>query len=109
MAHSKLIGAWFSATDRLWANTEFWFWMWWWCCLCGRYEKRIGRFCTDSVVRGVDDERRTKDDVYRIRSLVFSTFFLYIFSNNRDLITYGHRLLKTRLPVRSAKDKPQIG
>ena len=23
--------------------------------------------------------------------------------------TYGHRLLKTRLPVRSAKDKPQIG
>ena len=22
---------------------------------------------------------------------------------------YGHRLLKTRLPVRSAKDKPQIG
>ena len=26
-----------------------------------------------------------------------------------SVYTYGHRLLKTRLPVRSAKDKPQIG
>ena len=29
---------------------------------------------------------------------------------NRDLSnTYGHRLWRTRLPVRSARDKPQIG
>ena len=33
-------------------------------------------------------------------------FIIFIKTNNS---TYGHRLLKTRLPVRSAKDKPQIG
>ena len=32
-----------------------------------------------------------------------------IFWFMKGLCTYGHRLLKTRLPVRSAKDKPQIG
>ena len=35
--------------------------------------------------------------------------FSNIFHNKGILFTYGHRLLKTRLPVRSAKDKPQIG
>ena len=36
-------------------------------------------------------------------------FFAYIFHTKRIHFTYGHRLWKTRLPVRSAKDKPQIG
>ena len=36
-------------------------------------------------------------------------FFAYIFHTKSILFTYGHRLWKTRLPVRSAKDKPQIG
>ena len=33
----------------------------------------------------------------------------YIFSNRNSSDTYGHRLGRARLPVRSAKDKPQIG
>ena len=35
--------------------------------------------------------------------------FRYINPFKMIFRTYGHRLLKTRLPVRSAKDKPQIG
>ena len=36
-------------------------------------------------------------------------FLVNIFELKPISPTYGHRLLKTRLPVRSAKDKPQIG
>ena len=37
------------------------------------------------------------------------SLFLLLCWSKRYSSTYGHRLLKTRLPVRSAKDKPQIG
>ena len=36
-------------------------------------------------------------------------FYVYLCWFKKVPSTYGHRLLKTRLPVRSAKDKPQIG
>ena len=50
------------------------------------------------------------------REKVESGFWLIEKHNKKDSIntngdvfrTYGHRLSKTRLPVRSAKDKPQI-
>ena len=49
-------------------------------------------------------------DLLSSELMVVEVCYLKYIDCNSDLFsTYGHRLLKTRLPVRSAKDKPQIG